>query len=119
MSHHDEDFLRQAAAAKARVAHVDPAQVDAQMSSGAVVIDVREPAECAKGTVPGSHNIALGSLANTIRSVVPDTSTPVICFCNGGNRGALAAAQLQDLGYTHVSSLAGGLVAYAAHKDAA
>ncbi|HBH37392.1 MAG TPA: sulfurtransferase [Curvibacter sp.] len=116
MDHHDEEFLRQAALAKARVTQIEPAQVDAQAAAGALVIDVRELAERAQGTVPGSHHVALDTLAQNIQAVVPDKAAPIICFCNGGNRGALAAAQLLDLGYTNVQSIAGGLRAYDVHK---
>jgi rhodanese-related sulfurtransferase len=117
MDHHDEEFLRKAAVAKDRVEQIEPRLIDAQISSGVAVIDVRESDEHAKATVPGAKNIAIGSLAEKIASVVPDKSAPVICFCNGGNRGAMAAAELLDLGYTNVKSIAGGLRAYQAQKE--
>jgi rhodanese-related sulfurtransferase len=117
MDHHDEEFLRKAAAAKARVVQVEPAEVDRLIASGVTVVDVREPTEREKGTLPGSHGIAIGSLAQTIGTVTPDKSAPIVCFCNGGNRGSMAAAELLDLGYTNVKSIAGGLRAYVSHKE--
>jgi len=117
MDHHDEDFLRRAAAAKARVSQVDPGEVDALLAAGAVAIDVREADEHARGTVPGATNISIGSLAERIAAEVPDLDAPIVCFCSGGNRGALAAAALEDLGYTNVKSIAGGLLAYKARKE--
>jgi rhodanese-related sulfurtransferase len=58
----------------------------------------------------------MDTLAAKITSAVPDKDAPIVCYCNGGNRGSLAAAQLQDLGYTNVSSIAGGLKGYASIK---
>ena len=117
MDLHDEEFLRKAAEAKARVPQIDPAQVDKNVATGAVVIDVREPDEHAKANVPGAVNISMGTLADQIAAMVPDKDAPIVCYCNGGNRGSLAAAQLQDLGYTNVSSIAGGLQGYASIKS--
>jgi rhodanese-related sulfurtransferase len=117
MDHHDEEFLRKAAEAKARVPQVEPSQIDQRMATGSVVIDVREAEEHAKSAVPGAVNVSLGTLAEKVASVVPNKGAPVICYCNGGNRGSLAAAQLQELGYTNVSSIAGGLNAYVSIKN--
>ena len=117
MDHHDEEFLRKAAEAKARVPQLDPGQVDQHIATGAVVIDVRDPDEHAKANVPGAVNISMDALAAKIASTVPDKDAPIVCYCNGGNRGSLAAAQLQDLGYTNVSSIAGGLKGYASIKS--
>jgi len=78
--HHDEEFLRKAAVAKDRVAQIEPRLIDAKISSGVAVIDVRESDEHAKATVPGAKNIAIGSLADKIASLVPDKSAPVIFF---------------------------------------
>lgn len=95
---------------------IDPAEVDAHATSGALVIDVRNAAERARGTVPGSHHVVLDTLAQDIQAVGLDKTAPVVCFCNWGNRGAIAAAELLDLGYTNVKSIAGGLRAYESHK---
>jgi len=117
MDHHDEEFLRKAAEAKARVPQLDSAQVDKHIATGAVVIDVRDPDEHAKANVPSAVNISMDTLAAKIASTVPDKDAPIVCYCNGGNRGSLAAAQLQDLGYTNVSSIAGGLKGYGSIKS--
>ena len=117
MDHQDADFLRRAAAARARVAQTDPSQVDELRAAGAIVIDVREPEEHARGSVPGAVNVSIGRLAEQIAAVAPDKSTPIVCFCNAGNRGSLAAAQLKDLGYVNASSIAGGLKGYLAEKQ--
>jgi rhodanese-related sulfurtransferase len=44
-----------------------------------------------------------------INAVAPDKSQPIVCYCAGGNRGALAAHTLQQMGYTQVFSIEGGL----------
>ncbi len=59
MDHHDEEFLRKAAAAKARVMQVEPAEVDWLIASGVTVIDVREPSEREKGALPSSQRMSL------------------------------------------------------------
>ncbi|WP_018866521.1 MULTISPECIES: rhodanese-like domain-containing protein [unclassified Thioalkalivibrio] len=112
MDHHDEAFLRRAQAARERIDEIEPKQVDDHLASGAIAIDVREPEEYQKGSLPNARNVALDSITRQIEGVVPDKGAPLVCFCNGGNRGALAAAQLVDMGYTNVQSIAGGLRAY-------
>lgn len=112
MNHHDEEFLAKAAAAKAKVKQVAPDQVDSDAEGGSIVIDVREPEEYEVSQVSGAINISLSTITEEIQKVIPDKSTPIICYCNGGNRGSLAAVELQELGYTNVSSIEGGLKAY-------
>ena len=116
MDHQDGDFLQRAAAARARVAQTDPATVDRLIAAGAVAIDVREREEHARGSVPGAVNVSIGNLAAHIAAIVPDKTAPIVCFCNAGNRGSLAAAQLEEMGYTNVRSIAGGLKAYVATR---
>jgi rhodanese-related sulfurtransferase len=118
MGHHDPEFLKRAAEARARITETPPQQVDLIRDAGALVVDVREPEEHGKGHVPGAVNVPLGGLAQRIAEVLPDKDAPVICYCNGGNRGGIGADTLQSLGYTHVFSIAGGFKAYqAAHTE--
>lgn len=106
---HDEDFLKRAAAARARVNPVQAAELDDQIKDGAILIDVRDPAEVSAGTIRGSLNISLDQITQHLEARVPDRDSSIICFCRAGNRGALAAAALLDLGYRNVKSLAHGL----------
>jgi len=109
MAIHDEEFLKRAAAARERVRQLPPEAVaDHVAAAGCRLIDVREPEEVAEGSLPGALNIPLNSLVQRINAAVPDRSTPIVCFCAGGNRGSLAAAELLDLGYSNVCSIAGG-----------
>lgn len=105
---HDEDFLRRAAAAKERVPQLAPERLAEWVAALATMIDVRAPEEAAHDTVVGAVNIPLAGLAEQILVAVPDRSTPIVCFCAGGNRGSLAAAELLDVGYSNVCSIAGG-----------
>jgi phage shock protein E len=117
MAVHDPAFLQRAAWAKERVDQLQPNDLEAALDAGATLIDVREPAELTQGTIPGSLNIPLDSLPQRIAAAVPDSSAAIVCFCRGGNRGSLAAAELLDLGYTNVKSIAGGLEALSAGEQ--
>jgi sulfur-carrier protein adenylyltransferase/sulfurtransferase len=82
---------------------------DARARAGeAALVDVREADEWAQGHVPGATFIPRGFLELRIEEKVPEKSKPVIVYCAGGTRSALAARALQDLGYTDVRSMAGG-----------
>lgn len=79
-----------------------------------VLIDVREADETAKGHAPGALLISRGVLEGSIEEDVPDIKTPIILSCASGNRSALAAQSLTEMGYTDVRSLAGGFKAWVA-----
>ncbi len=72
-------------------------------------LDVREDHEWAAGRIPGARHLGRGILEREIESVIPDTAAFIVLYCGGGYRSALAAASLQDMGYTNVHSLAGGI----------
>jgi rhodanese-related sulfurtransferase len=114
MDHHDEEFLKQAAEARARIRETSAAEVEAQHQAGALVLDVREEHEHAAGHVAGAVNLNLNVLAENIAGILPDKDATVICYCNGGNRGAIGADTLQDLGYKNVFSIEGGFRGYQA-----
>lgn len=80
----------------------------------AVVIDVCEPDEFARGHVIGSKNLPLGQLEDKLGQVVKNKSTQVIMVCQVGARSSRAAATARKLGYDNVQSLSGGLKAWAA-----
>jgi molybdopterin/thiamine biosynthesis adenylyltransferase/rhodanese-related sulfurtransferase len=77
-------------------------------STGPVLIDVRERDEYEQGFVPRAQWIPRGFLELKIEDAVPERDREIILYCAGGTRSALAARSLQDLGYTKVSSMAGG-----------
>lgn len=112
MQAHDPEFLRQAAEARLRIVELTAAEVDELRSHGAVLLDVRNSAEFIAGHLDGATALPYERLSEKIRELVPDPSTPIICYCNAGNRGALAADALKHLGYINASSIAGGMIAY-------
>ncbi len=95
---------------KSRIHEVDPATVREQLGNGAVVVDVRESEELAAGQLPGAKHVPRGYLESRIEGTVPDRDAHVVLYCASGNRSAYAARTLQeDLGYTNVESMTGGI----------
>jgi molybdopterin/thiamine biosynthesis adenylyltransferase/rhodanese-related sulfurtransferase len=91
---------------KTEIDEIDAA--GAQALSGAVWIDVREPDEWQEGHLPRAVHIPRGFLESRVEGVAPDKSTEVVVYCASAARSAFAAKTLQELGYEHVHSLAGG-----------
>jgi rhodanese-related sulfurtransferase len=108
-------FHQLAADAKAHIREVTAQEAAAEHQAGSLLIDVRESEEFAKEHAAGAIPMSRGTLELKIEAQAPDAATPVICYCGGGSRSALAAESLQRMGYTNVSSLAGGFKAW---KDA-
>ncbi len=98
--------------AKTRVREISPAEAARQHAGGAVLIDVRESDDFANGHAAGAVHLSKGVIELRIEEAVPDVSTPIVCYCGGGSRSALAADNLQKMGYTNVVSMAGGLKAW-------
>ena len=88
-----------------RITEVAPNEVDLE---NAVIIDVREPAELALGLLPSAHPIGMSELVDQIHTVAGQ-DTPIVLYCAVGERSAIAAATLEDHGYTRVASLSGGI----------
>jgi len=106
------EFIRQI---KSQIAQVDPSEVHAALTEpGAngngslAIIDVRENEEVARGLVPGAQHISRGFLESRIEGAVPDRSQHIVLYCASGNRSALAAKTLEELGYENVESMTGG-----------
>lgn len=72
------------------------------------LIDVREADEQAKGTIPGAATIPRGILERDIDQATTDKNQPIVLYCGGGSRSALAAVNLQQMGFKNVMSLIGG-----------
>jgi rhodanese-related sulfurtransferase len=99
--------------AKQRVRETSAAQVRDLQAHGAPVVylDVREQNEWNLGHLPQATFIPRGLLETTVEQRVPRDAA-VVVYCASGNRSALAAQTLQDMGYTNVSHLAGGFRAW-------
>ncbi|HET6145902.1 MAG TPA: molybdopterin-synthase adenylyltransferase MoeB [Polyangia bacterium] len=80
--------------------------------AGPILIDVREKDEWSEGFIPGARWIPRGFLELRIEDQIPEPSSEIILYCAGGNRSALAARSLAELGYTNVRSMAGGFSAW-------
>ena len=100
--------------AKTRIREVSTADVRAMQARGEapVLLDVREPNETGLARAKGAVVIPRGTLEGAIEARVP-RDAPVVIYCASGNRSALAADTLQQMGYTNVASLAGGFRAWA------
>lgn len=73
-----------------------------------LLLDVREESEWAAGHIPGARHLGKGIIERDIEAVVPDPATPLVLYCGGGYRSALAALNLKHMGYTNVISMDGG-----------
>ena len=94
---------------KGEIEEIDAADArEVVTSDSCAVLDVRERDEWEEGHLPGAVHIPRGNLESRIEAAVPDRERPVLVYCASGNRSAFAAKTLEDLGYEHVSSLAGG-----------
>lgn len=95
--------------AKSRIREVSPQDVQAMQRDGAdvVYLDVREPNEWNLGRMPGAMHIPRGTLETRVEQMIP-RDREVVLYCAGGNRSALAADTLREMGYEKVSSMSGG-----------
>jgi molybdopterin/thiamine biosynthesis adenylyltransferase/rhodanese-related sulfurtransferase len=75
-----------------------------------VLLDVREKEEYRAGYIPGAISVPRGFLEIQIEQKIADKNAPIVAYCAGGTRSALAAKTLQELGYTHVESANPGFV---------
>ena len=95
---------------KLRIPEVAPAEIKDGLPQGAVLVDVREDGEYATGHIPEAHHIPRSYLELRIENIAPDRDTPLVLYCAGGVRSLYAAKTLvEDLGYTDVKSLLGGI----------
>jgi molybdopterin/thiamine biosynthesis adenylyltransferase/rhodanese-related sulfurtransferase len=99
---------------KSKIRETDVDTVRRKTSNGAhpVLIDVREKDEWMEGFIPGARWIPRGFLELRIEEQVPEKSSEVVLYCAGGTRSALAARALGEMGYSNVSSMAGGFTAW-------
>jgi rhodanese-related sulfurtransferase len=103
-------------AAKARIRETDVPAVKARLDAGEAfhLIDVREDNEWAKGHLPGAIHLGRGILERDIETRFPDRGADIVLYCGGGYRSALAADNLQRMGYGQVSSMDGGFSGWVA-----
>lgn len=107
---HSPEFLKIVNDAKARVQQTDVPAVLARQKKGdkLILVDVREDDEWAKGRVAGAIHLGKGVIERDIEATLPDKDGEIILYCGGGFRSALAADNLQKMGYRRVVSMDGG-----------
>lgn len=108
---HSPRFLKIVEDAKKRVHEVTIADVKAKLDRGEkiLLVDVREESEYAVDHLPGAVHLGKGTIERDVEDRVPDQNTPMVLYCGGGFRSALAADNLQKMGYTNVLSMDGGI----------
>jgi len=108
---HPPRFLKIVDDAKSRVRETDVDAVKQRMDRGDkfILVDVREESEFAKDHLPGAIHLGKGVIERDIEARVPDLNAEMILYCGGGFRSALAADNLQKMGYTNVISMDGGI----------
>jgi len=112
MAHqHSPGFLRLVNEARKRIQETTVDEVKAKLDRKEkfLLIDVREESEYAKDHLPGAIHLGKGIIERDIEERVADPSAVMILYCGGGFRSALAADNLQKMGYTHVISMDGGI----------
>ena len=108
-------FQNLVAEAKKHITEISPQDAATQQNNDeAVVIDVREKDEWDQGHIPGAIHMSRGTIELDIEEKVSDPNAMIICHCGGGGRSALAAENLQKMGYKNVRSMEGGLKAWKA-----
>jgi rhodanese-related sulfurtransferase len=107
---HNPGFLRLAEGARQRIREVSVDDVRAMHESGDRfhLLDVREQDEFARGHLPGARHLGKGIIERDIEATIPDLEAPIVLYCGGGYRSALAADALRQMGYTNVRSMWGG-----------
>src|SRR6185369_7495980 len=108
MSPSGAEYIRQI---KTQVEEVDPAQVSEHLGNGIVLVDVRESTEWDAGHIPGAKHVPRAYLESRIEGAAgADREQEIILYCASGQRSALAAHTLtEQLGYTNVKSMTGGI----------
>lgn len=111
MVDHASGFLQMAAQARQKIKEitVDTLQQWLTESKPFQLIDVREDREWLAGYIPQAVHCGKGVIERDIESLIPQKNTPVVLYCGGGYRSALAALSLKQMGYAEVYSLDSGI----------
>jgi rhodanese-related sulfurtransferase len=117
MAKHAERFLKLVAESKSKVRECTIADIKPRLDRGDsfYLIDTREESEWAAGHLPKAIHLGKGVIERDIEATIPDPNAEIVLYCGGGFRSALAAENLQRMGYTNVISMDGGIRAW---KDA-
>ena len=107
---HSSRFLRIVDAARSQIQECTVRDVHDRRQAGDsfVLVDVREETEFAGSHIPDALHLGKGVIERDIEKAVPGIDTQIVLYCGGGYRSALAALNLQQMGYTNVLSMDGG-----------
>jgi rhodanese-related sulfurtransferase len=112
MAHqHPPRFLKLVDEAKSRVRETTVDEVKKRIDRGDkfILVDVREESEFGKDHLPGAIHLGKGIIERDIEARVADLNAEMVLYCGGGFRSALAADNLQKMGYKNVISVDGGI----------
>jgi rhodanese-related sulfurtransferase len=107
---HAPGFLKIVNDAKTRIRETNVQEVKKRLDAGEnfILVDTREESEWGRGHLPRAIHLCKGVIEREIEQAVPDKAAPLVLYCGGGFRSALAADNLQKMGYTNVLSMDGG-----------
>ncbi len=107
---HGARFLELVDASRQRIRECTIADVQGRTAAGETfhLVDVREYEEWSRGHLPGAIHLGKGVIERDIEQAIADTDAEIVLYCGGGYRSALAADNLQRMGYRHVISMDGG-----------
>ena len=107
---HAEGFLNLVRDAKKRIKEEDVRTTKKKLDAGEkmILVDVREESEWARGHIPNAIHLGKGIIERDVEKAIPEKGATVVLYCGGGFRSALAAENLQKMGYTNVISMDGG-----------
>jgi len=114
MKQHSPRFLQLVETVKTRIQEITPQQLKAKIDQAEplCIIDVRDENEWPSGRIAGAITLSKGVIERDIEKQIPDVTTPIVVYCSGGFRCALVADSLQNMGYSKIYSLNGGLSAW-------
>jgi rhodanese-related sulfurtransferase len=107
---HAEGFLTLVREAKKRIKEDDVQTTKKKLDAGEkmILVDVREESEWARGHIPNALHLGKGIIERDIEKAIPEKGAVIVLYCGGGFRSALAADNLQKMGYSNVISMDGG-----------
>ncbi|MFT5095324.1 MAG: rhodanese-related sulfurtransferase [Planctomycetaceae bacterium] len=110
MAKHAPGFLAIVNDARSRIKECTVADVEGWQAANESfrLVDVREESEWNRGHLPGAEHLGKGVIERDVEEKIPDQSEKIVLYCGGGYRSALAADNLQKMGYTNVISMDGG-----------
>lgn len=111
---HNPGFLKLVDAARGRVKECTIEQAKARLDRGEALyfLDVREDFEFTKDHAKGARHLGKGIIERDVESLIPNKQEAIVLYCGGGYRSVLAADALQQMGYTNVVSMDGGIKAW-------